>query len=110
MGSTYCAVAAPMSPSSFLCAEAASPMARVKSPSMPSSTAPGHLEPKSDTEDLPVLGKHPVAVQVAVGGEVADDLEGVLGVLQGPRGSLAAVGPVAKQGFEHGLGVRFLHF
>src|SRR5665213_3240934 len=51
---------------------------------------------ESGTEKLPVLGEHPVPVEVAVSGEVGDDLEGVLGMLERARRSLPAVGAAAE--------------
>src|SRR5260370_631651 len=50
---------------------------------------------------LPVLGDHAVAVEVAVGGEVGDDLECALSVLEGARGPLAAIRAIREQTLEH---------
>src|SRR5712692_4873186 len=60
-----------------------------------------HIESKRRAEQLSVLGQHAVAVQVAVSGEVGDDLERVLRVLERPRRSLAAVGAIRQQGVQH---------
>ena len=48
-----------------------------------------------------------MTVQVSVGGEVGDDLKGVLGVLEGARRPLPAIGAVAEDGLEDRPGVAF---
>src|SRR5712692_267248 len=68
----------------------------------PELRQPGrHVIPNAGAEQLSVLGEHAVAVQVAVGGEVGDDLERVLRVLERPRRSLAAVGAIRQYGVQH---------
>src|SRR6266851_7689563 len=61
-------------------------------------------------QHLAILREHAVAVQVAVRAEVGDDLERVLGVLEGARHAVTAVGAIAQQSLEdpgviHGLEV-----
>ncbi len=58
-------------------------------------------------EQLAVLSEHPMPVQVAVRGEVGDDLERVLGVLEGSRRALPAIATVAEHRFEEGGGIAF---
>ena len=65
----------------------------------------GRVVAERRAQQLAFLGEHAVAVEVSVGGEIGDDLELVLGVLQGPGDALAAVGPVGEQRVEHRGGI-----
>jgi len=58
------------------------------------------VKPEGRAEQLAILCEHAVAVQVAIGGEVGDDLEVVLRLLKGARGPLPAVDTVAQDRFE----------
>ena len=63
------------------------------------------IEAERGAEKLAVLGQHAMAVEIPICREVGDDLERILGVLQGSRRSLAPVGAIRKQSFEHRAGV-----
>ena len=68
----------------------------------------GHVVAQGRAEQLPLLSEHPVAVQIAVGGEVGHDLELVLGVLERPGDALAAVCPTLEHRLQHGVGIGVL--
>ncbi len=78
--------------------------------SIPSSESGRNGITERRAQELAVLGEHAVAVQVAVGGEIRDDLEFVLRVLEGTRHALAAVRAVGEQSVEHRGGVPGLLF
>ena len=52
-------------------------------------------------EVLPFLGKQAMPLKVAVGAEVADDVEGVIDLLQRPARLLAPVPAALHVGVEH---------
>ena len=54
----------------------------------------GHAGAEVGPEPLPLAGQHPVALQVAEGAVVGDDLEAVAERLEAPPGAVAAVGPL----------------
>ena len=51
----------------------------------------GHVVPERGAEGLPLDGEHAVALQVAEGAVVGDDVEAVVGALEGPTRAVPAV-------------------
>ena len=65
--------------------------------SPPRRPPPGRSAPRSGVSALPLDGEHPVALEVAEGAVVGDDLEAVAQRLEAAAGAVAAVGALADE-------------